>query len=201
MLYHIAKAILLPFIYLFFMPKVSGRENIPNEGGVIVYSNHTSLLDPIVLGCLIKRRIYFMAKQELFRNSFLRGLFKRLGAFPVKRGTADISAIKNALQTLKKGRVFGIFPEGTRNKGQGLQDFNHGIAAIAHKSHAIVIPVAILDGYRLFRPIRVIIGKPLSFDPYFNQRSNSQLLEQMSIEMSKAIVSIASEQVGRKRNI
>jgi len=138
-----------------------------------------------------------MAKQELFRFPVIRGLLKTLGAFPVKRGTADITAIKCALQTLKKGRVFGIFPEGTRNRGRGLQEFNHGVAAIAHKSRALVIPVAILNGYRLFKPIQVVIGKPLDFDPYLSQKSNSQLLEQMSKEMSNAIMDIVSDRDGR----
>ena len=137
-----------------------------------------------------------MAKQELFRFPPMRVLLRGLGAFPVKRGSADITAIKRALQTLKDGKVFGIFPEGTRNKGSGLQEFNHGTAAIAHKSHAVTIPVAIFGGYRLFRSIRVIIGKPLDFESYYGQKVSSELLEKMSSEMSDAVLQIASRQTG-----
>lgn len=194
MLYYTLRAILLPFLYLFFRPQVSGLENIPKEGSVIIYSNHTSFLDPIVLGCLLRRRIYFMAKQELFRSPLMKALLNKLGAFPVKRGSADLSAIKKALHTLKEGKVFGIFPEGTRSKSGSLQDFNHGTAAIAHKSRAVTIPVVILNGYRLFRPIRVVIGRPLNFEPYYNLKYSSELLAKMSEDMSKAVLDIAPRQ-------
>jgi 1-acyl-sn-glycerol-3-phosphate acyltransferase len=194
LLYYIIRAILLPFLYLFYRPRVSGLENIPKEGSVIIYSNHTSLLDPIVLGCMLHRRIYFMAKQELFRFPPMKALLLKLGAFPVKRGSADLSAIKKALQTLKEGKVFGIFPEGTRSRSGSLQDFNHGTAAIAHKSRAVTIPVAILNGYRLFQPVRVVIGKPLDFETYYSQRSSSELLEKMSADMSRAVLDIVPNQ-------
>jgi 1-acyl-sn-glycerol-3-phosphate acyltransferase len=169
-------------------------ENIPGEGSVIIYSNHTYLLDPIVLGCLLHRRIYFMAKQELFRFPPMKALLLGLGAFPVKRGSADISAIKKALQILKEGKVFGIFPEGTRSRSGSLQDFNHGTAAIAHKSRAVTIPSAIYNGYRLFRPVRIVIGRPLDFERFYGQKSSSELLEEMSDCMSQAVREISPEQ-------
>ena len=107
MLYYIIRAILLPLSISYFGNQ--GKENLPTEGSAIIFSNHTSLFDPIVLGCLLPRKIYFMAKQELFRIKPFALFMKGLGAFPVKRGTADISAVKTALYTLRKGEVFGIF--------------------------------------------------------------------------------------------
>ncbi|HHY81253.1 MAG TPA: 1-acyl-sn-glycerol-3-phosphate acyltransferase [Clostridiales bacterium] len=193
MFYYIIRAILIPFLFLLFFPKITGKENLPKEGSVIIYSNHTSFLDPILLGCVLPRRIYFMAKQELFRFPPLAYIIRALGAFPVKRGTADITAIKKALQTLKEGKVFGIFPEGTRSKSGDLKDFNHGIAAIAQKSRAITIPVIIKGNYKVFRQVRVIIGKPLDLHEYYGQKPNSELLTKMSDYMTEAIKSLASE--------
>jgi len=190
MFYNFAKFIIKPLVYLFFRPKVEGIHHIPAEGKAIVYSNHISFLDPIVIGCLLPRPISFMAKAELFKNPLLRWIIKHLGAFPVKRGTADLSAIKNALQVLKEGKIFGIFPEGTRSRTGELLNFSHGIASIAHRSKAKIIPITITNGYTLFKPITVRIGKPLDFDRYFNQKSNTQLLEQMVEEMEAAIKSL-----------
>ncbi len=190
MLYYILKVIAVPIFSLLFLPKIKGRENIPKTGSVIVYSNHTSLLDPIILGCFLPRKVYFMAKRELFRCRLFGAFLRKLGAFPVNRGTADISAIKQALQILKKGKVFGIFPEGTRNKTGDLKSFAHGVASIAHHSKAVTVPVAITGGYRLFRPIRITIGKPVDFNSFYSKKSNTEVLEKMSDKMSKELLDI-----------
>jgi 1-acyl-sn-glycerol-3-phosphate acyltransferase len=128
-----------------------------------------------------------MAKRELFKNTLLGAIIKRLGAFPVKRGSADLSAVKRSLQVLNEGNVFGIFPEGTRSKTGFLQSFSHGIASIAHKSKAKILPIAILGGYKPFKGITVKIGEPLNFEEYFVQKSNTGLLEKMADEMEQAL--------------
>lgn len=186
-MYRIVRGLLCPLVYLLFMPKIEGLENFPSTGKTIVYANHISALDPVVLACVLPRRVNFMAKIELFKNPLLAWVLKRVGAFPVKRGTADISAIKNSLRVLNEGGVFGMFPEGTRSKDGKLQEFTHGIASIAHKSKAAIIPIAIVDGYKYFRPLKLKIGKPLCFESYFEQKSNTELLERMAIEMGLAI--------------
>jgi len=190
--YKFARAIVRPIMFLLFRLRVEGLENFPMEGKTIVYSNHISLLDPIMIGCVLPRQVFFMAKVELFKIPLLRTIIRHLGAFPVKRGSADLSAIKHSLQVLNEGKVFGIFPEGTRNKTGFLQSFSHGIASIAHKSRAKILPIAIVGQYRLFRPITVKIGKPLNFDDYFDQKSNTELLEKMADEMEQALKSLLS---------
>ncbi|MDN5276475.1 MAG: 1-acyl-sn-glycerol-3-phosphate acyltransferase [Clostridiales bacterium] len=190
--YKLARAIVRPIMFLLFRLRVEGLENFPMEGKTIVYSNHISLLDPILIGCVLPRQVFFMAKVELFKIPLLRTIIRHLGAFPVKRGSADLSAIKHSLQVLNEGKVFGIFPEGTRSKTGFLQSFSHGIASIAHKSRAKILPIAIVGQYRLFRPITVKIGKPLNFDDYFDQKSNTELLEKMADEMEQALKSLLS---------
>lgn len=193
MLYKIVRGLIRPIVYLLYRPKVEGKENFPKTGKVIIYSNHISLMDPIVIACTLPRRIYFMAKAELFKNPVFGFILKNVGAFPVKRGTADLSAIKNSLQVLKDGKVFGIFPEGTRGKQGEIQHFSHGVASIAHRSKAQIVPIAIVGEYKLFRPMRIIIGRPLEFDHYFAQKSSTELLESMSLDMENALINLMTE--------
>lgn len=187
MFYKIIRGLIRPILFLLYRPKVIGLESFPSTGKVIIYSNHISMLDPIVIACVMPRKIYFMAKAELFKNPILGFILKNLGAFPVKRGTADLSAIKNSLQVLKEGNVFGIFPEGTRNKQGGVQHFSHGVASIAHRSKAKIIPVGIIGEYKFFHPIKVTIGKALDMDHYFSQKSSTELLELMSTDMESSL--------------
>lgn len=187
MLYKIIRGLIRPIVFLLYRPKVEGLENFPESGKTIVYSNHISVLDPVIIGCILPRKIHFMAKVELFKNPLFSFILKKLGAFPVKRGTADISAIKNSLQVLKEGKVFGIFPEGTRSRQGGIQHFSHGIASIAHRSKAKIIPIAIRGQYKLFRPINIRIGEALNVDQYFSQKSSTELLDNMSMDMENAL--------------
>lgn len=190
MLYSIAKAIIKPIIYLLYRPQIEGYENFPQQGKTIVFSNHFSLMDPILIGCILPRQVFFMAKVELFKFPIFSWLLKKLGAFPVRRGTADLSAIKNSLKVLKEEKVFGIFPEGTRNKSGKIRTFSHGVAAIAHKSKAQTVPIAIIGDYKIFKPIKVKIGKPLDFNKYYERKSSTQLLEEMTLEMEEALKSL-----------
>ena len=191
MFYYIAKVIVRTIIKVIFRIEIRGLENIPKKGPVIICSNHISLLDPPVIGALLNRRIYFMAKEELFKNPFLRLLLGTgLGAFPVKRGTADLSAIKTALTYLKKGKAIGIFPEGTRSKTGQLQKAEPGVAMLAIKGNAPVVPIAIKGRYGLFSKIIINIGKPMNFDKYANSRLSSQQLFVIGEEIMKEIAKL-----------
>lgn len=187
MFYRFAKIMFLPIIYLLFWPKIEGLENFPPDGKVIVYSNHSSNFDPIVLGVLLPRKLHFMAKEELFRVPILGPIITKLGAFSVKRGKVDISAIKNSLRILKDGKVLGMFPEGTRSESGEIQNFSRGIASIALRAESCVVPVAILDGYRCFKRITVRVGEPIYYNEHHGKRVNSQELDKISGDMEKAL--------------
>lgn len=164
MSYTIFRAI-LRFIYrILFRLKAVGTENIPAEGAVIIASNHISLLDPPAVGVLIKRKVHFMAKEELFKAPVLGPLIKSFGAYPVKRGGVSIDAIKSSINILKSGKVMGVFPEGTRQKADdpdAALGAKKGTAMIALRSKAVVIPVAIVGNYKLFRRTLIVYGKPV----------------------------------------
>jgi len=164
MSYTIFRAI-LRFIYrILFRIKAIGTENIPTEGAVIIASNHISLLDPPAVGVLIKRKVHFMAKEELFKVPVIGPLIKSFGAYPVKRGGVSIDAIKSSINILKSGKVMGVFPEGTRQKADdpsAALGAKKGTAMIALRSKAVVVPVAIVGNYKLFRRTLIVYGKPV----------------------------------------
>ena len=160
-MYHILKFIMKLFCKLVFFVRITGEENIPEEGAAILAVNHISFWDPVVLLPATRRPMRTMAKAELFENKLLAYILRLNGAFPVRRGTNDITAIKTALKTLKDGGIFTIFPTGTRIKGNDNAEAKAGVALIASKSGAPVIPVAIRGGYKLFHRVTIHVGKPL----------------------------------------
>lgn len=146
--------------------KIRGLENLPPEGPVILAINHVSLWDPIVAACSVPRQVSYMAKEELFSIPLLGPVIRRLGAFPVKRGQGDMSAIRQSLKALKEQKVLGLFPEGTRSKTGELQKGLPGIALLMEKSKATVVPVKVSGTKQLLTKgwgkIEVIIGSPLT---------------------------------------
>jgi 1-acyl-sn-glycerol-3-phosphate acyltransferase len=183
--------ICVAFIQLFrfvYRWKVEGRENLPAGGPVIICSNHISWLDPPMLGCIAwPRHVHIMAKEELFRIPVFGSIIKRVKAFPVKRDSADLRAIKTAINVVKNGEILGLFPEGTRSRTEELLPPQPGVGLIAHKSGAPVVPVAIMGPYRLFRPIRVKIGKPIDFSEYYGEKSRVELLDKIAVSIMTEI--------------
>lgn len=187
MLYKIARMILMPIFYIIFPWRVTGRENVPAEGPLVVCANHITWQDPIILALIIKRPIHFMAKEELFRIGILRWLLPKVHAFPVKRGTADRTAIRHSLEVLKQGEVLGIFPEGTRSRTGEMQKLLPGVAMLAIKGQAPVIPIAIRGPYRVFRPLHVTIGQPLDLQEYAADRLTGEVLDQAAGKIEKTL--------------
>ena len=146
---------------LLFRVKVNGKENIPSEGGFILCSNHISNWDPPLLQVFIRRRIYYMAKEELFKAFGLGFILRRIKAIPVHRSGSDITSIKNAIKTVKNGDVLGIFPTGQREKVKGEGEVKAGIGFLAVKTGGTVIPVHITASYRIFSKVIIDIGKPV----------------------------------------
>ncbi len=164
-LYFIGRIILWPIYKLMFFFKVNGRENIPKNGAYIICSNHLSNHDPIMLGVSLRRQIYYMAKAELFKNPIGGQVIRWLGAFPVNRGAGDGKAINEAEEVVKKGRLLGIFIEGTRSKTGEFLRPKSGAAIIAHQMDVPVIPICITPKnkqYRIFQRVTVSIGKPMT---------------------------------------
>lgn len=178
--YRFAKNFVWYLLKPFYRMEVHGRENIPEAGPVIICSNHISNFDPPVVGGAATRDLHFLAKAELFKGKFFNYFFRKLNAVPIKRGTNDRQALREALALLKEGKVLGLFPEGTRSKSGELGEGLSGIGFFALRSDAIVVPCVIIGPYKIGRKLKIVFGSPV---------------EMASLRESKASAKEATEKI------
>lgn len=171
MFYEMARGIVSAIFHVCFHIQIIGKENIPAEkGGYIIACNHVSNNDPPLVGVVFKGKYTFMAKEELFKNPIFAWIIRKLGAFPVKRGSKDMSVLNNAIDSLKYGRIFVIFPEGTRSKTGELGRPKSGVSLIAAQAKVPVVPVFVKYGKKriLRRNALVSIGKAIPDSEFEN---------------------------------
>jgi len=169
-MYLLARGLLQPFFHVYFRMRRLGMEHVPKQGPVIFASNHRSLLDPFVVGTLVRRPVYYIAKREHFHHRFRGWLLNSLGAFPIDRGAGDQQAMDTARRILERGDCLVLFPEGTRTRPGPLGSPHRGVGRLALQTGAPVVPFAVYgteavrSGW-LVRPHRVRIrcGRPLRF--------------------------------------
>jgi 1-acyl-sn-glycerol-3-phosphate acyltransferase len=182
-LYWVLKYIILgPWLKMIFRPQVEGREHVPDQGPAIIASNHLSFSDSIFMPLMVKRKVTFVAKAEYFTGKGLKGFLVRMffqgtGTIPVDRsgGRAAQAAIETGLRILREGKLFGIYPEGTRSPDGRLYRGKTGVARLALESGAPVIPVVMLNSDEIqplgkvlpkIRRVRIQFGAPLYFSRY-----------------------------------
>ncbi|MCD8180907.1 MAG: 1-acyl-sn-glycerol-3-phosphate acyltransferase [Firmicutes bacterium] len=180
MFYRICYAIVRFALMFVFRFKFVGRENLPKEGGVIVAFNHKSNWDPVAAGLSSKRKLRFMAKEELFENPVFGALISKLGAFPVHRGKGDIGAVKASLKILSEGEVMLMFPEGHRIKDGRRVKAKPGIVLIAQRARVPVVPVCISGKYAWMHKITVTYGKPISLEEYYGKRLEQEKIQEIA---------------------
>ena len=155
---------------IMFRPRVFGRENVPREGGVLLASNHQSFLDPVLVGIRLPRHTHFMARETLFRSWLAGWVLPRVNAFPIRRGEADKSAIREAIRRVSAGAALVVFPEGTRTRDGSLGRIRPGIFVIAERAGVPIVPVVIDGAFRAWprhaklpRPhrVQVVYGEPI----------------------------------------
>jgi 1-acyl-sn-glycerol-3-phosphate acyltransferase len=148
-LYRFLRYIVQFYFYSKYKITVYNKEKLPKKytGSYIIACNHQSYSDPPAISAVVKGRFSFMAKKELFeRGLFFKLLIKMCGAFPVDRGAKDSSAIDRSISDIKKGKIFVIFPEGTRSKDGKIGRAKSGVALIAATAAVPVLPVCIMYG-------------------------------------------------------
>jgi 1-acyl-sn-glycerol-3-phosphate acyltransferase len=183
LLYWLLKHVVLgPWLRLVFRPQVEGLEHVPDEGPVIIASNHLSFADSIFMPLMVKRKVTFPAKSEYFTGRGLKGwlvkmFFVGTGQVPIDRsgGRAARVALEIGLGILRDGGIFGIYPEGTRSPDGRLYRGKTGVARLALDSGAPVVPVAMLNMDEIqppgkiwpkLRRVRIRFGPPLDFSRY-----------------------------------
>ena len=197
LLYLIGWVALCLFYYPVFRLRVRGRENIPRTGPVLLCSNHMAKRDPVMLGVAQRRAVFYMAKEELFKNWFIGGLLRKLGAFPVARGSGGTDALENAYKLLDENAMVGIFIEGHRSKDGLLQRPKTGAALLAYRTKAPVVPVCITTGDgglpKMFKRHIIDIGKPISAEALNIKDDSSLELRRASRTIMKEIAALREE--------
>ncbi|MGH9081526.1 MAG: lysophospholipid acyltransferase family protein [Acidimicrobiales bacterium] len=155
---------------ILFRTTVEGADLVPLSGPVIIAPVHRSLVDFFVASEVTRRKLHYMAKDSLWGNRLLARILPAVGAFPVHRQSADRESLRQAQQVLEAGEVLILFPEGERRTGPVIEDLHEGVAFLAARTGATVVPVGIggsasvmAKGSRLPRPrhIHLIVGRPI----------------------------------------
>lgn len=193
----IERAVIKKLIYAFYkivfrLEKV-GEENVPMEGPVILCANHLNTWDAVGLVTATKRRIRFIAKEDLFHNSFLNWIAHVFDVIPIKRGMRDMEAMKRNLTALKNGEALGIFPEGTRKGLEKGAKVQNGAAYMALKTKVKVVPVGIQGTFKPFTKVTLNYGKPIDFSQYENKNPEKEDLEKATKDIMDNIIMLTKK--------
>lgn len=135
-------------LYIFlFQGRAFGVEHVPRSGGVLLASNHQSYLDPVIATLALPREGTYMARDSLFEHPTLRRVIEYFHAFPVKRGQADMRAIKEMIRRLRGGELVLAFPEATRTADGSIGPMRSGIVLVARKVRVPIVPTLILGAF------------------------------------------------------
>jgi 1-acyl-sn-glycerol-3-phosphate acyltransferase len=177
MLYRISQAVGQTIGKLYFRVRVVGLENIPNEGACILVANHSSFLDPFMLGSFMPRVVHFLTYDVYYSFWLFRWYCQRVYCIPVRKDGSDTASLKKALRVLKDGEILGIFPEGVRSFTGEIGPAEPGTALIVLKANVPVLPVAIQGAYQALprgailpkpRPITLTVGAPFRIEEQFD---------------------------------
>lgn len=189
--YQLAVNVLTVVTKTLFFVRVEGKENIP-EGACVIMGNHRAWIDPFCLAmCARDREIRFMGKKELWGNKLFAWIAKQVRGVPVDRGNADMASIRMSMTVLKNGHTLGIFPEGTRTKGDGMMPIQGGASLLALRSKCPVIPVYIDGEYKLFRQVVVRVGKPVQMDDLLAGRVTKDTCDELTERIKAAFAELS----------
>lgn len=191
------RKIVVFLVYIFnlvvFRVEKNGEENIKEKGAYLICANHRSNWDAPILVSNLKRKVYVMAKAELFKNKFIKWFGRKCCVFPVKRGMRDIESIKYSLNLLKDGEILVIFPEGTRNGMEKNGKAQNGVAYMSIRTGVPVIPVGIQGEMKPFKKVKLNIGEPLDFSQYKTNKPEKEILDKVSKEIMDNIIMLTNE--------
>ncbi len=211
MFYWLLRQVILgPLLRLFFRPWVEGLENVPEDGPVILASNHLSFSDSVFLPLVVPRHITFLAKSEYFTGTGVKGrlkafFFKSIGQVPIDRsgGSASQAAIDTGRRVLDEGSLLGIYPEGTRSPDGQLYRGRTGVARMALETGVRVIPVAMIDTDKIQPPGKVFpkimrvgikIGRPLDFSRYAGMEGDRFVLRSITDEIMYELMTLSGQE-------
>jgi 1-acyl-sn-glycerol-3-phosphate acyltransferase len=216
MFYRLGHTVLKPLSRVLYRPTITGTENVPLTGGVILASNHLSFIDSFAIPLAAPRQVHFLAKDDYFTRTGLRGrvtrdLFESLGAIPVDRHSSRAAqeSLDAALKVLGEGEAFGIYPEGTRSRDGRLYRGRTGVGFLALTAKVPVVPVA-LAGTEDIQPVEariprlarvsVTFGRPIDFTERFAGMPQGRARRAVTDEIMDAIAALSGQCRAREYN-
>ncbi len=202
-MYWIVKGILAPFVRVFVRIRVEGREHIPRRGPVILAANHRSFLDSIFIPLIVRRRVTFVAKAEYFDDAKTAWFFRSCGQIPIRRegGSASERALESATEVLRAGKVFAIYPEGTRTRDGLLHRGHTGVARLALRCNVPIVPIGLIgtDAVqpvdsrmpKLFRVVTMRFGEPVDPGRYAGREHDRMALRELTDEVMYEICQLS----------
>ncbi|WP_414169731.1 lysophospholipid acyltransferase family protein [Streptoverticillium reticulum] len=206
----VLKAILGLLMRVLYRPKVEGAEHIPGTGPVILAGNHTTFIDSLFVSLIVKRQVYFIGKNEYVMGKGLKGrlmawFFRSSGMVPVDRdgGNGGVAALMTGRRILDEGKVFGIYPEGTRSPDGRLYRGRTGIARLTLMTGAPVVPFAMIgtekvqpSGKGMPRIARVTVrfGEPLDFSRYEGMDRDRYVLRAVTDEVMSDVMRLSGQE-------
>ena len=192
--------VIIKFIFkiiaiILYRPKIVGKENLPKDTGALICTNHVHNLDSAVIVAMFKRKVNVLAKEELFKNGFIRWIADIFGVYPVKRGRADLQAIKISLKLLKNDELLLMFPEGTRHGLDKGKKPKNGAVLIAATAGKQIIPIGIQGSFKPFRKVIVNIGKPIDYSQYSEEVKEKEQASKLTQELMQEIVKLRDAKI------
>lgn len=206
MVYVVVKLLLRPLLHGFFRVRVTGIENIPESGPVILASNHQAFCDSLFIPLVVPRRVTFVAKADYFKSWKTSWFFRAIGQIPMERsgGQASMQSLDEALRLLERGGALGIYPEGTRSPDERLHRGRTGVARLVVAAHCPVVPVGIRGtrevqpiGKRMLSPFKTVevrFGQQIDFCARYADRLQDRLvLRQITDELMFEISELSGQ--------
>jgi 1-acyl-sn-glycerol-3-phosphate acyltransferase len=205
-LYWIVKGLLTPFLRVFVRVRVEGRDNIPRRGAVILASNHRSFLDSIFIPLVLRRRVTFVAKAEYFDDAKTAWFFRSCGQIPIRRdgGSASERALASATGVLRAGKVFAIYPEGTRTRDGLLHRGHTGVARLAMRCNVPIVPIGLIGTDdvqpvdsrvpKLFRAVTIRFGEHIDPARYSGREHDRMALRELTDEVMFEICQLSGSE-------
>jgi 1-acyl-sn-glycerol-3-phosphate acyltransferase len=185
--YRVLRALSQAFFVYYFRGRVFGARRVPGRGPVLLACNHQSFFDPVSSTLAIARECSYMARDTLFHHRWLGRLIASLNAFPVRRGAADVGAVKEILRRLGEGRLVVVFPEATRTRDGSIGSINPNSMAIAKRAGATIVP-AVVDGAFDAWPRTRTLPRPVTMHVTYAEPITPAQVEAWSIEELAAAV-------------
>lgn len=201
--YKIGHAILGPILRNTWRVETTGKDNVPDEGAAILASNHLSYLDHFIMPAVVDRPIYFIGKAEHFEVPVQGWLFEQWGVIPIERGAGDEEALAEAERVLREGDLFGIYPEGTRSLDGRLHKGHTGVARLALKTGAPVVPIGMKGTYEAlpkgqlaprFPEVEVAFGEALTFEEREGMHEDYDQAREVTDEIMEAIQELSGQE-------